>query len=102
MCGMEIAIYNFKDNGRNPLIQNQRSTKADNHPERETNMTQEFQVQKAGLAGQNWTTVCRGPEDKAREAFQRTLKLYSVGRFRLVDGNGVILEERKASLFSDN
>ena len=66
-------------------------------------MTSEFQVQKAGLAGQNWTTVCRGTEAKAREIFQRQLKLYSVGRFRLLDANGQVVEERKAApLFSDN
>jgi hypothetical protein len=66
-------------------------------------MTTEFQVQKSGLAGGNWTTVCRGPEEKAREIFQRQLKLYSVGRFRLVDPNGQIVEERKAMpLFSAN
>jgi len=66
-------------------------------------MTAEFQVQKAGLAGQNWTTVCRGPEATARDVFLRQLKLYSVGRFRLVDPNGVVLEDRKASpLFSQN
>lgn len=66
-------------------------------------MTAEFQVQKAGLGGQNWTTVCRGPETKARDTFQRQLKLYSVGRFRLLDPNGVVLEDRKATpLFSAN
>ncbi len=66
-------------------------------------MTTEFQVQKAGLAGLNWTTVCRGSEAKAREIFLRQLKLYSVGRFRLLDPNGVVLEDRKAMpLFSDN
>lgn len=66
-------------------------------------MTAEFQVQKAGLTGQNWTTVCRGPEAQARDIFVRQLKLYSVGRFRLLDPNGVVLEDRKAApLFSDN
>lgn len=66
-------------------------------------MTTEYQVQKAGLAGANWQTVCRGPEAKAREIFLRQLKLYSVGRFRLLDPQGVVLEERKATpLFSDN
>ncbi len=66
-------------------------------------MTQEFQVQKAGLAGQNWTTVCRGPEAQAREVFLRQLRLYSVGRFRLLDADGKVVEDRKATpLFSDN
>lgn len=66
-------------------------------------MNAEYQVQKAGLAGQNWTTVCRGTEAKAREIFLRQLKLYSVGRFRLLDANGQVIEDRKATpLFSDN
>ena len=64
-------------------------------------MPVEFQVQKAGLAGQNWTTVCRGPETKARDIFQRQLRLYSVGRFRLLDPNGTVIEDCKATpLFS--
>jgi hypothetical protein len=66
-------------------------------------MTAEFQVQKSGLAGQNWTTICRGSEDKAREIFHRQLRLYSVGRFRLVDAEGKVIEEGKAQpLFSAN
>lgn len=66
-------------------------------------MMSDYQVQKACLAGSNWTTVCRGNEAKAREIFQRQLKLYSIGRFRLLDGNGRVLEERKAlPLFSSN
>ncbi len=63
----------------------------------------EFEVQKANLTGQNWKTICRGPEENSREIFQRQLKLYSVGRFRLVDANGKVIEDRKAlPLFSDN
>lgn len=66
-------------------------------------MHPEFEVQKAGLAGENWKTVCRGPEAKAREIFQRQLRLYSVGRFRLVNSQGAVVEEGKAlPLFSDN
>ena len=66
-------------------------------------MTAEFRVQRSGLAGQNWQTVCQGPEDKAREIFLRQLRFYSVGRFRLVDPGGQVLEERKAiPLFSAN
>ena len=66
-------------------------------------MTIEFQVQKSGLGGDNWTTVCRGPEAKAREVFRRQLQLYSVGRFRLLDATGRVVEERKATpLFSAN
>jgi hypothetical protein len=63
----------------------------------------DFQVQKAGLAGENWITVCRGPEAKVREIFYRQLKVHSVGRFRLLDPAGTVLEDRKASpLFSAN
>ena len=66
-------------------------------------MNAEFQVQKAGLGGANWTTVCRGPEARAREVFDRQLRLYSVGRFRLLDAAGRVVEERKAApLFSAN
>ena len=66
-------------------------------------MKAEFQVQKSGLAGLNWITVCRGPETKAREIFQRQLRLYSVGRFRLLDADGHVVAEGKATpLFSDN
>jgi hypothetical protein len=66
-------------------------------------MNAEFQVQKSGLAGQNWITVCRGPEAKAREIFQRQLRLYSIGRFRLLNHQGEVIEERKATpLFSNN
>jgi hypothetical protein len=66
-------------------------------------MKAEFQVQKAGLAGTNWTTVCRAPEAKAREVFLKQLQLYSIGRFRLLDAEGKVLEERKAApLFSAN
>jgi hypothetical protein len=66
-------------------------------------MPPEFEVQKAGLAGTIWKTVCRGPEAKAREIFQRQVKLYSVGRFRLLDAAGIVVDERRAAaLFSDN
>ncbi len=66
-------------------------------------MTTDFQVQKAGLAGANWKTVCRGPEWRAREIFDRQIRFHSVGRFRLVGPDGRILEERTARpLFSDN
>ena len=66
-------------------------------------MKAEYQVQKAGLAGTNWTTICRGSEAKAREVFGRQLQLYSVGRFRLLDADGRVLEEQKATpLFSNN
>ena len=63
----------------------------------------EFEVQKSGLAGRNWTTVCRACEQKARDIFQRQLRLYSVGRFRLLAPDGKIVAESKAiSLFSNN
>ncbi len=66
-------------------------------------MNAEFEVQKAGLAGTSWKTVYRGPEARAREVFRRQLRLYSVGRFRLLDPGGHCLEEAQARpLFSDN
>src|SRR5687767_3858255 len=66
-------------------------------------MNAEYQVQKAGLAGKHWTTICRGPEAKAREIFHRQLRLYSVGRFRLLDASGRVIEEQTAlALFSAN
>lgn len=66
-------------------------------------MTAEYQVQKAGLAGQNWQTVCRGTEAKAREVYSTQLRLYSVGRFRLLDPSGKVLEEQNTRpLFSGN
>ena len=66
-------------------------------------MNAEYQVQKSGLAGNNWTTVCRGPEARAREIFQRQLRLYSVGRFRLLSPDGRVVEEQKAaSLFCNS
>lgn len=61
-------------------------------------MIGEYQVQKSGLAGLTWTTVCRGDEAKARAIFRRQLDLYSVGRFRLLDDHGQVLEERKAQM----
>ncbi len=66
-------------------------------------MNAEYEVQKSGLAGTIWKTVCRGSETKAREVFRRQLRLYSVGRFRLLDPDGRCVEEGKARpLFSDN
>ena len=66
-------------------------------------MIGEFQVQISGLVGSNWRTVCRGPEVKAREIFQRQLRVYTIGRFRLLDPEGRVLEEQKARpLFSAN
>jgi hypothetical protein len=65
--------------------------------------TPEFQVQKTGLQGLNWKTVCRGPEHYARDVFQRQLRYYSIGRFRLLGPDGQVIEERTARpLFSPN
>ncbi len=61
-------------------------------------MIGEYQVQKSGLAGLNWITVCTAEENKARAIFKRQLDLYSIGRFRLLDANGQVLEERKAQM----
>jgi hypothetical protein len=66
-------------------------------------MNADFEVQKAGLAGTIWKTVYRGPEAKAREVFRRQLRLYSVGRFRLLDPDGRCVEEGRARpLFSSD
>jgi hypothetical protein len=71
-------------------------------PKKRKAMTQ-FEVQKAGLAGTQWTTICRASEQKARAIFQRQLRLYSVGLFRLVAPDGKIVAEGKAApLFSNN
>jgi hypothetical protein len=59
-------------------------------------MTAEYQVQTAGLMGQNWKTVCRGNEAQAREVFAKQLRLYSIGRFRLLDPDGKIVDEQNA------
>jgi hypothetical protein len=64
-------------------------------------MITQFEVQKTGLQGQEWKTVCRGSEQYARDIFQRQLKYYTVGRFRLLDPDGRVIEERTARpLFS--
>jgi hypothetical protein len=66
-------------------------------------MMAEYQVQKAGLVGETWTTVCRAAEAKAREIYVRQLRVYSVGRFRLLDPSGRVVEQAKASpLFGSN
>ena len=56
-----------------------------------------FQVHKAGLAGQNWSLVYRGSEAQARQVFLRQLQLYSVGRFRLLDPDGKVVQEGRVS-----
>jgi hypothetical protein len=61
-------------------------------------MNLEYQVQKSGLAGMNWTTVCRANEVKARAVYQKQLELYSVGRFRLLNDRGEVIEEQSARL----
>jgi hypothetical protein len=57
-------------------------------------MSPEYQVQRAGLAGGGWTTLWRGAPAQAPAVFDRQLRLYSVGRLRLVDGEGRVVEER--------
>ena len=59
-------------------------------------MATEFLVQKTGLQGREWKTVCRGAEGHAREVFQRQLRYYSIGRFRLLGPDGQLIEERTA------
>jgi hypothetical protein len=59
-------------------------------------MPTEFEVQRTGLQGREWKTVCRGPEDQARDVFERQLRYYSIGRFRLIGPDGQVIEERTA------
>lgn len=61
-----------------------------------------FEVQKTGLHGLEWKTVCRAPEARAREIFERQLRYYSIGRFRLLDPDGRVVEVRTTRpLFAD-
>lgn len=64
----------------------------------------DFKVQRAGLAGNEWKTVCSNPNQAyAEEIYQKQLELYSIGRFRLLDPNDNVLKEGKAApLFSRN
>jgi hypothetical protein len=65
-------------------------------------MTADFQVQVTGVGGTNWTTIWRGDETKAKEMFRRQQHFYSVGRFRLLDANGVVDECRATPPFLRN
>jgi hypothetical protein len=66
-------------------------------------MTPDFQVQVTGVGGTNWTTIWRGTEAQAKEMFRRQQQFYSVGRFRLVDASGSVVEEcRVTPLFMRN
>lgn len=62
----------------------------------------EFKVQKSGLAGKEWKTICSNPDKNyATEIYERQLKLYSIGRFRLLDPDDKIIRQDTAkSLFS--
>ena len=62
-------------------------------------MTPEYQIQVTGVAGTNWATIWRGAEAQAREMFRRQQHFYSVGRFRLLDPNGAVLDECGARPF---
>ena len=59
-------------------------------------MIQEWQVQRAGLNGDRWQTVCRGQEPQARTVFQKQLTLSSIGRFRLVRPDGSVAAQENA------
>ena len=56
-------------------------------------MQSDFQVQVTGVGGTNWTTIWRGAEAQAKDMFRRQQHFYFVGRFRLVNGNGAVVEE---------
>jgi hypothetical protein len=72
-----------------PLCHNTRAEGA-----RERTMSPEYQIQRAELAGRYWTTIWRGAPAAAAAVLDRQIRLYSVGRFRLVDGDGQVVEER--------
>jgi hypothetical protein len=66
-------------------------------------MTADFQVQMTGACGTNWATIWRGAEAQAREMCRRQQHFYSIGRFRLVNASGVVVEECRAKpLFMRN
>lgn len=64
----------------------------------------DFKVQRAALVGNEWKTVCTNANEAyAKEVYERQLKLYSVGRFRLLDpDNKVIAEGQARPLFGSN
>jgi hypothetical protein len=47
------------------------------------------------VGGTDWTTIWRGAEAQAKEMFRRQQQVYSVGRFRLVDASGTVVDECK-------
>jgi hypothetical protein len=66
--------------------------------------TAEFRVERSGLAGKEWTTICRhSSREYAQDVLDRQVRLASVGLFRLLAPDGTILIEKTARpLFSDN
>ena len=64
----------------------------------------DFKVQRAGLAGTEWKTVCTNPnETYVREVYKKQLEIYSIGRFRILGPDGKVIEEGQAKpLFSNN
>jgi len=64
----------------------------------------DFKVQRAGLGGKEWKTVCTNANEAyAKEVYQKQLELYSVGQFRLLGPDDkVIAEGRATPLFSKN
>lgn len=64
----------------------------------------DFIVQRAGLGGSTWQTICRNPSRKyAEDILARQVRLASLGTFRLVSPDGEILSEQTVRpLFSNN
>jgi hypothetical protein len=60
-------------------------------------MQSDFQVQVTGVGGTNWATLWRGAEAQAREMYRRQQHFYSVGRFRLLDASGAVVDECRAT-----
>lgn len=65
-------------------------------------MEGEFLVQRAALNSTEWKTVCRNKnKDYAKKVFDKQLQVYSMGQFRLIDPEGLVLEKEEARpLFS--
>jgi hypothetical protein len=57
-------------------------------------VTGQFRVEELRPGGRNWVTVFRGNEADAASVFQRQLELFSAGRFRLLDPDGHVIDDR--------
>ena len=59
----------------------------------------EFLVQRAGMGAAKWQTVCHNSSKAyAEDILAKQLKVSCVGKFRLVDPNGSVLQEQQAKM----